>query len=307
TAGAVTPVLGGGRSGGRGQLWLVRSATEAVANVRARRLRHVNREAQARTHGAVVRSLADHAGRRRAVPGLDSLGEFGEGVRHLATRKLTRQRLAELMALERVEHLAINPEQTFEAASARAAGPAGRELVSRGIRVRALGVPPPDGDSIQGDVSLLAQPTCLYREAPEVPMKLIVLDHRIALFPADPRDLDRGYLEVSQATVVRALVQLFDRHWATATDPRRYGMPNINLSGREQELIDLLATGHTDVSAAQQMRISSRSVTNIMRNLMDRLGVENRFQLGLALGSLRVVDLPPLAPATPAAPEEKTS
>ncbi|HYN97710.1 MAG TPA: LuxR family transcriptional regulator, partial [Pilimelia sp.] len=47
TAGAVTPVLGGGRSGGRGQLWLVRSATEAVANVRARRLRHVNREAQA--------------------------------------------------------------------------------------------------------------------------------------------------------------------------------------------------------------------------------------------------------------------
>ncbi|HEX8345053.1 MAG TPA: helix-turn-helix transcriptional regulator [Actinoplanes sp.] len=73
-------------------------------------------------------------------------------------------------------------------------------------------------------------------------------------------------------------------------------MPKISLSDRERELISLLAAGHTDVSAAEQLNISARSVTNILRNLMDRLGVENRFQLGLALGFLRKAHVPPPAP-----------
>ena len=65
------------------------------------------------------------------------------------------------------------------------------------------------------------------------------------------------------------------------------GLPKITLSERERELIALLSQGHTDVAAAERLGISPRSVTNILRSLMDRLGVENRFQLGLALGFLR--------------------
>src|SRR3712207_4649259 len=70
------------------------------------------------------------------------------------------------------------------------------------------------------------------------------------------------------------------------------GLPKITLSERERELIALLAQGHTDVAAAEQLDISARSVTNILRSLMDRLGVENRFQLGLALGFLRKAHVP---------------
>jgi DNA-binding CsgD family transcriptional regulator len=73
-------------------------------------------------------------------------------------------------------------------------------------------------------------------------------------------------------------------------------VPKITLTGRERELISLLAAGHTDVSAAERLRISPRSVTNILRSLMDRLGVENRFQLGLALGFLRKAHVPPGTP-----------
>ena len=69
-------------------------------------------------------------------------------------------------------------------------------------------------------------------------------------------------------------------------------MPKITLTTRERELISLLAEGHTDVSAAEHLDISPRSVTNILRSLMDRLGVENRFQLGLALGFLRKAHVP---------------
>jgi LuxR family transcriptional regulator, transcriptional regulator of spore coat protein len=69
-------------------------------------------------------------------------------------------------------------------------------------------------------------------------------------------------------------------------------VPKITLSARERELISLLAEGHTDASAAEILQISPRSVTNILRSLMDRLGVENRFQLGLALGFLRQAHVP---------------
>jgi LuxR family transcriptional regulator of spore coat protein len=75
-------------------------------------------------------------------------------------------------------------------------------------------------------------------------------------------------------------------------------LPKITLSDRERELIALLAQGHTDVTAAEHLNISPRSVTNVLRSLMDRLGVENRFQLGLALGILRKAAVPP--PSTPA-------
>jgi DNA-binding CsgD family transcriptional regulator len=73
-------------------------------------------------------------------------------------------------------------------------------------------------------------------------------------------------------------------------------VPKIMLSGRERELVSLLAEGHTDVSAAERLNISARSVTNILRHLMDRLGVQNRFQLGLALGFLRTAHVSTPAP-----------
>jgi len=76
-------------------------------------------------------------------------------------------------------------------------------------------------------------------------------------------------------------------------------LPKITLSDRERALIALLAEGCTDVAAAERLGISPRSVTNILRSLMDRLGVENRFQLGLALGFLRKAQ----APGSPAARE----
>lgn len=70
-------------------------------------------------------------------------------------------------------------------------------------------------------------------------------------------------------------------------------MPPIRLNARERALVRLLAEGHTDATAALELHISPRSVTNILRGLMDQLGVDNRFQLGLALGALRIADAEP--------------
>jgi DNA-binding CsgD family transcriptional regulator len=247
---------------------------------------------QVSAHHRVVASLAERAGDRSPLlaPGSTG-GTLGAGVRYLATRDAARHRLAQLVAAEHREHLAINSEPVFDAASARAAAPLDRQILDRGVRVRVLGLPPAER-GLHVEPASLEHPRCSYREKPEVPLKLIVVDHAVALFPADPVDLARGYLEISQRGVVHALVMLFERHWADAVTPREHGMEEITLDDRERELISLLAQGHTDVSAAEHLHISARSVTNIMRGLMDRLGVDNRFQLGLALGAARVAQPP---------------
>ncbi|MET8975874.1 helix-turn-helix transcriptional regulator [Streptomyces sp. NPDC004539] len=84
--------------------------------------------------------------------------------------------------------------------------------------------------------------------------------------------------------------------------PRRRAPAALDLDDRQRKLIALLYAGHTDTSAAHRLGVSPRTVTNILRALMDRLGVDNRFQLGMVLGSrLRVPDRAALAPA-PAPP-----
>ena len=72
-------------------------------------------------------------------------------------------------------------------------------------------------------------------------MKLVVLDRSIALFPVDPGNLDRGYLEVSQGPVVSALVALFEKHWASGRDGWEEILPEVTLSSRERALVALLA------------------------------------------------------------------
>lgn len=68
----------------------------------------------------------------------------------------------------------------------------------------------------------------------------------------------------------------------------------------------LLARGHTDAAAAAELAISERTVTNIMRSLMDRAGVQNRFQLGVVLGSLGALKGPEPDGPAPGSPAGRT-
>jgi len=228
---------------------------------------------------------------------------LGDGLCHLPSRAAARSRMAALVAVAGREHLAMNPEPWFEPEATRSAAPLDRVLLSRGVRMRVLGVHPSDLDPLVPHGRRPRDKMPDYRRMAAVPMKLIIVDRTVALFPLDPRDFDRGYLEVAQPPVVGALVSLFERNWDMArTPPAAPGQ--APLSKREQTLVTLLAAGHTDVTAAQQIGMTSRSVTNILRALMDRLGVENRFQLGLALGALYSITPPSLRPPSTTDPEE---
>jgi DNA-binding CsgD family transcriptional regulator len=209
--------------------------------------------------------------------------------RHVGT-KAVRARIAELVMAQRHEHLVLNPEHTFARSAAAASVPLDRLQVERGVRVRNCGVPPLDGDLGFGPLTALARTEGEYRERAEVPIKLMIYDRRVALLPADPLDFAAGAIELDQSAAVAAMVVLFEEVWSTASDPRRNGMPSIVLTAREQTIVGLLAQGHTDGVVAQRIGISQRTIAYTMRALMDRLGVENRFQLGLILGAARATE-----------------
>jgi DNA-binding CsgD family transcriptional regulator len=280
-AGAV--LLGANGSGRRaGQFWIAVPPAEVIRLLRCRRLSMADPIEQARAHLSTVSALA-----------VERLAGAAAGeVRHLPGRDRTRQRIADLVAVERHEHLAINPEQAFSAETMAAALPLDRSLLARGVRYRSLGLPPADGDRLDPHTPELRELGARYRYRDVVPLKLMVFDRRVALLPLDPLDLGRGALEIAAPAAVQALVALFEGEWDAATDPLRAGVAPIMLTRRERAVIGLLAGGHTDPSAARELGLSLRTVGYVVRELMDRLQVDNRFQLGLALGRRRAVPAP---------------
>ena len=277
----------------RAPKWSNRPPDQVVHRLRSRRLRSTDPRAAARRHHAVFESINS----RLAGLGLPLnpalAGRIADGVRYLPSRALGRRRLAAAMIRERHDHLVINTEDALTADLVRAV-PYDEKMFGNGVLNRVLGRPPLDGDAAVAPEERLNVLGYRYRETLDTPLKMFICDRRVAFVLADPADVERGYLEIGQPEVVRALVEIFESRWASAVDPRAAGVPQISLNARERELIALLAVGHTDVTAAEELRISARSVTNTLRALMDRLGVENRFQLGLALGALDVAVPPSL-------------
>ena len=291
-SGAVT-VTGDESAPRRAHLWSALAPAAAIAALRRRRLRLIDQRAVAQSHRWVVTSLRAQLGAQALPLSMPAFGGRLTGqMRYLPTRELTRMRYAELLPGRR-ETLTINPEQEFDAESARTGAAFDRQRICEATRMRGLGVPPADRDALSPPQPY--HPAYQLRESLEVPLKLIVLDRAVALLPADPERIERGYVEVTHPQVVHALADLFEKHWRESRDPAVGAVLPVRLTSREQAVVDLLALGHTDLTTARQLRISARSVTNILRRLMDRLGVENRFQLGLALGAMCAVS-PPYPP-----------
>lgn len=277
---AAAAVVIGASPAGRAAVWQPVPPGRVLADLRRQRAATL-RAAATRAHGTAPES----AGLARTL--LAEPTVLDDGIRHLTTRSLTRVRLAQLNAVVRHEHLAMTPETTFDAESARSAVPMDRMVLRRGARMRVLGSADPAlPDPLVQYGREPGESSPEYRENATMPMKLIVVDRTVALFPVEPTDLERGYLEVSRRSVVTELVTLFERHWESADAAKEPALPHIVLGPRERALIALLAEGHSDASAARALRISRRSVSYSLRSLMDVLGVENRFQLGLALGAI---------------------
>jgi DNA-binding CsgD family transcriptional regulator len=259
----------------KARIWLAEPVPRALERLRCRH------QDQARVRYRMERHLRSLAalGVQVPVPG------ERDTVRPLFGSVRVRARLAELIAVQRTEFLAMHPEPAFDAATVRASVATDRALGERGLSVPTLGVPVGEGDATDGYADELATSGARRRQLPALPTKLLVFDRTTALVPFDPACTQAGGLEITERAAVEALVELFFREWDQAETRHRGAGSRMELTARERAIVTLLAQGNTDASASTQLGLSVRTIAYTLRGLMDRYGVQNRFQLGLLLGA----------------------
>lgn len=165
------------------------------------------------------------------------------------------------------------------------------ELLSRGIRY--MGVYDPQG------LTNRLTPVWEYIEAGEqarthsrVPMKLVIIDRRVALIPlysGAPRQIE-GALLVYASSLVDALVVLWDTFWATSTEIGRshelLDSAGPSLTERESRVVDLLLAGLTTQAIARQLGISKATLERDVSSILASVQAETRFQAAYKLGRM---------------------
>ena len=164
------------------------------------------------------------------------------------------------------------------------AWPLDADLLRRGVAVRAMYL-----EAIRNDAPLAAYARDLeaaggrVRTSPTLPQRLFISDRRIAVVPLDPTVHRRGVAIVTAPGVTASLLELFESVWRNAA-PFDVGNPvdtATGLTDTERTLLNLLAGGATDDTAAKKLGISLRTVRRIMADLMQRLEAGSRFEAGM--------------------------
>jgi DNA-binding CsgD family transcriptional regulator len=142
------------------------------------------------------------------------------------------------------------------------------------------------------------------RLSPQVPLKLVIVDQKVAMLPAAGNDAGVASLVVYAPAIVGALAELFERVWESAVpqsmwvfdgelpaDPTALGTaegqstaptrPRLRLEGRTRSILDLMAGGLTDEAIARTLDVSRRTVQAEVTALAEKLGARTRFQIGL--------------------------
>jgi sugar-specific transcriptional regulator TrmB/DNA-binding CsgD family transcriptional regulator len=127
------------------------------------------------------------------------------------------------------------------------------------------------------------------RVLPEVPLKLSIVDRRIArmFLSTDEPDVETGILTVRASPIVDALVVLFESLWERAvplsptTGDESAVADDDGPSPADRELLTLLAAGLTDEVIARHLQITTRSLRRRTVRLMALLHARSRFQAGV--------------------------
>jgi DNA-binding CsgD family transcriptional regulator len=160
------------------------------------------------------------------------------------------------------------------------------ELLASGVSCRTIY----DGVSVEQPEALpgIEQLTLAGQRArvlPRLPMKLYLSDDRFAVLPLQREaDLTQAAIIVHPSALLEALGNLFEGLWQhalpldlPATAPSRRGRSTAD----DQRIIVLLLSGLTDEAIARQLGVSYRTAQRRIAALIERLGVQTRFQAGV--------------------------
>ncbi|MEO3794750.1 helix-turn-helix domain-containing protein [Nonomuraea sp. B10E15] len=244
------------------------SSLEAILRERERELDGV------RAH---IRSLVDvyRAGTRFAHP--------GELIEVISGRDEVNHRWVQMQQDTRAQVRGFDRPPYAARQQHRESNPIELNLLRRGVKYRVI-----------YDTSVLDLPGWLEdvtagmrhgeqaRIAAGLPMKLAISDDRLAIIPllrAGDDAVTASYL-IHPSPLLDALGALFEALWERSV-PVRMTAGDGELSGDEERLLTLLASGATDRAASRALGWSERTVQRHITKLMRRLGARTRFQVAM--------------------------
>lgn len=228
-----------------------------------------------------LQELFRGASERRNPAELTEIVEGGEAVR-LRVDQLWRAAREEILAFDKPPY-AIPPEENLAEERLLASG-----VVTRGVYSKESLDWPGGLEQVQRFVESGEQA----RFFPRVPMKLNIIDRRVALIPLaeGERGVDAAII-VHSSHLLDALVALWQTIWDRAFPmplgrdrPRMPEEDDLDLSEEDTRLVTLLLSGTKSRTIARQMNIGLSTVERRLKRLMGALGVETRFQAGYELG-----------------------
>lgn len=159
-------------------------------------------------------------------------------------------------------------------------------VAARGATVRLLREP--GANELRVARPTTAELRCL----PRVPQALVLVDRRAALLT--PRRTGMT-IAVHQPALVDALWALFASLWHQARPAAPSPAPTAP-GRRDPDVLEMLARGATDGSAAATLGVSIRTYRRWVADLMVRLGATSRFQAGVHAARGGWCDAPPVTP-----------
>ncbi|MFI7446333.1 DNA-binding response regulator [Nonomuraea sp. NPDC049714] len=120
-----------------------------------------------------------------------------------------------------------------------------------------------------------------------LPYETILIDRRVMILAGQESPTGREYTVTTSQNLVNGVHSLFQAIWDTAADLDAYlrsDVPDLDADGRL--ILEALASGRTDASAAKRLGISLRTYRRRVAELMARLDADSRFQAGLRAGEL---------------------
>lgn len=246
-------------------------ALAALAVQREEELRRAQREIDALTEvyrgTETERSISDVVD---VVQGAKAVGQ-----RFAQLQMAARE---EVLGFVKAEIAVVSPEENTEENAAVIRGVRYRVVIERSSFERP-GFFAAAAESLQAGEEV--------RVVPELPLRLLIVDRRIALVPLlSGPDRNVGALIVHRSGMLDALLALFDRVWrdglplVLGTDGVLDGAVGDGLPELDARILGLLLAGLTDQAVANQLGLSMRTVQRRVRALMDLVAAETRLQLG---------------------------
>jgi DNA-binding NarL/FixJ family response regulator len=117
----------------------------------------------------------------------------------------------------------------------------------------------------------------------------IILDRRVVILAGDLSAGRRSYSVVSQPEVVSGVASLFEVAWRSSVELAVYDAELTELRSLAPRVLELLASGGKDESAARALGLGVRTYRRRVAELMAALGADSRFQAGVRARELGLV------------------